>query len=526
MQPLQADDPSQISDYTLLGRLGAGAMGVVYLGRSLSGRHVAVKVVRAELLGNPDFRERFRREVEMARSVGGFWTAAVVAADPAAGRPWLATEYVPGPTLHEAVKRHGPLPEPAVRRLAAGLAEALRAIHVAGLVHRDLKPSNVLLGADGPRVIDFGIARALQDPSMTATGAFFGTPGFLSPEQLSGDEVGPPCDVFALGAVLVYAATGHGPHGEGTTPALLYRLTHEEPDLSGVSGSLRDVIAGCLRRDPASRPTPTRVLTAMSDAASPAPTSAEWLPPAVHTLVEQYRTGMPRATAVETAVATSVATRAATRAADHPPSIAPSAASPAAATPPAATPPAAPSVVAGSPEPTSKTTPERARFGTTRLAAAVWGSASLLVALVLSEASSEAPGRAVPGRLLAFLGFVVLLFAAARLLISALRPQLTFDVSHRGLLLVRGRHRIELPWTSLARVRIVEHRKKPWLVVWLADGTPVPKPLGGNIFRPYHGGYRMFPVAHEWPRWRRRRETRELRAALGWYGRGVYDASS
>lgn len=182
--------------------------------------------------------------------------------------------------------------------------------------------------------------------------------------------------------------------------------------------------------------------------------------------------------------------------------------------------------MAGNSAHTPTSSPERARFGTPRLSAALWGSASLLVALVLSDVSSEAPGRAAPVRLLAFLGFVALLFTAARLLISALRPELTFDVSHRGLLLVRGTHRIELPWTSLARVRIIEHRKKPWLVVWLAGGTPVPKPLGGNIFRPYHGGYRMLPVAHEWPRWRRRRETRELRAALGWYGRGVYDPSS
>nr|MDQ3578783.1 serine/threonine protein kinase [Actinomycetota bacterium] len=220
MAELDADH--KIGAYQVVGRLGGGAMGTVHLALSPGGRLVAVKVARPQLAEDPRFRERFRREIAMARAVGGFWTAAVVDADPDAELPWLATEYVPGPDLHEAIHTAGALPPDSVRGLAAGLAEALAAIHAAGLVHRDLKPSNVLLASDGPRVIDFGISKALEGAGLTATGMLVGTPGYLSPEQIEGREVGPSSDVFAFGAVVVFASSGRNPFGEGDTAALLY----------------------------------------------------------------------------------------------------------------------------------------------------------------------------------------------------------------------------------------------------------------------------------------------------------------
>jgi eukaryotic-like serine/threonine-protein kinase len=254
-------DPASAGPYRLVGRLGAGGMGRVYLARSPGGRQVAVKVIRPELADEPGFRVRFAREVAAARNVGGIFTAPVVDADTDGPVPWLATAYVPGPSLAEAVAQRGPLPADAVRGLGAGLAEGLQAIHAAGLVHRDLKPSNVLLARDGPRVIDFGISRALEATTLTAGGSLMGSPGFLSPEQAKpGQEVGQPSDVFSLGAVLVYAACGVGPYGVGPAAALLYRVVNEEPDLTGVPGELRPVIARCLAKDPAARPTTAQLL--------------------------------------------------------------------------------------------------------------------------------------------------------------------------------------------------------------------------------------------------------------------------
>jgi serine/threonine protein kinase len=228
----------------------------------------------------------------MARRVGGFWTAAVVDADPEATPPWLATEYVVGPSLSQAVAEHGPLPERSVRRLAAGLAEALTAIHRAGLVHRDLKPSNVLLGADGPRVIDFGIALASGSTTLTSTGVFLGTPGFLSPEQLVGGEVGPASDVFSLGALLIFACTGNAPFGEGDTSMLFHRATHGTPDLRGVPEGMLAPINACLRRDPAQRPTPARLLSSLGDGESLTPAPEAWLPTPVATLVHEQHTAL------------------------------------------------------------------------------------------------------------------------------------------------------------------------------------------------------------------------------------------
>ncbi|QKW07236.1 DUF4328 domain-containing protein [Streptomyces sp. NA04227] len=261
MQDLTSEDPQWIGGYRLLGRLGAGGMGRVYLARSEGGRTVAVKLVQGELADQAEFRERFRHEVAAARRVGGRWTAPVLDADTEAPRPWVATGYIPGPSLLEVVKDlHGRLPEQSVRVLASGLVRALNDIHGAGIVHRDLKPSNILVTLDGPRVIDFGIARALETVAggqLTSTGAVIGSPGFMSPEQVRGHRVTAASDVFCLGSVLAYAATGRMPFGsaESGMHALMFRIVSEEPDLDGLPpGPMRDLIAGCLAKDPEQRP--------------------------------------------------------------------------------------------------------------------------------------------------------------------------------------------------------------------------------------------------------------------------------
>ncbi|MCW2859703.1 MAG: serine/threonine protein kinase [Actinoallomurus sp.] len=255
MDPLQAEDPRRIRGYQLLGRLGAGGMGTVYLGRSPAGLPVAIKVVHAELAEQPSFRTRFAREVAAARAVSGAFTAPVIDADPNASSPWLVTGYLPGMTLHEAVVEYGPFPVPAVFALGASLAEALVSIHRAGVVHRDLKPANVILAPDGPRLIDFGIAHTADAAVVTRAGHLIGSPGFLAPEQAVGGATGPASDVFAFGAVLTFAATGEGPFGRGTAPALVYRVVHDAARLEGVTDpGLRAVIAACLRKDPLSRP--------------------------------------------------------------------------------------------------------------------------------------------------------------------------------------------------------------------------------------------------------------------------------
>ncbi|MEU4118188.1 serine/threonine-protein kinase [Kitasatospora sp. NPDC028055] len=285
MRALGSDDPRQVGAYRLLRRLGSGGMGRVYLGRTAGGRTVAVKVVRAELADDAEFRARFRQEVAAARRVGGAWTAPVLDADTEGEQPWVATGYVAGPALAAAVRAHGPLPEAAVRALGVGLAGALAHVHGLGLVHRDVKPSNVLLTLDGPRLIDFGIARALDATSgFTRSGYVVGSPGFMSPEQANGQPSGPAGDVFSLGAVLAFAATGVHPFGEDVSAAvLLYRVLHEEPDVSGVPEALRTVVLDCLAKDPAARPTP-RQLAARLDpdgAAAALLGRGDWLPPAL-----------------------------------------------------------------------------------------------------------------------------------------------------------------------------------------------------------------------------------------------------
>jgi len=261
LQGLQRGDPRSIGPYQLVGQLGSGGMGRVFLGRSLGGRLVAVKVIRSELASDPDFRTRFRREVAAARRVSGLYTAVVVDADADSEEPWLATAYVAGPSLSEAVHDHGPLPPRSALALAAGLAESLVAIHKAGVVHRDLKPSNVLLAEDGPRLIDFGISRAAESTSVTRAGFVIGSPGFMSPEQAQGSEVGPPSDIFSLGAVLVFAATGEPPFGGGSTAALVFRVVFAPPQLDTVPGEIRPLVERCLAKDPGERPSAGELLT-------------------------------------------------------------------------------------------------------------------------------------------------------------------------------------------------------------------------------------------------------------------------
>ncbi|MFJ4331229.1 LamG-like jellyroll fold domain-containing protein [Streptomyces sp. NPDC088935] len=283
MSALEPDDPRSVGEYRLLSRLGVGGMGRVFLGRSPGGRLVAVKVVHAELLRRPEFRDRFRREVRAARMVSGAFTAPVVDADPDAPLPWLVTSYIAGPSLEQAVAERGPFDPQAVLTLAAGLAEALVSIHAAHLVHRDLKPSNVLLAEDGPRVIDFGIVRSVDADSLTGTGHMAGSPGFMSPEQVNGDEVTWASDVFCLGAVLAFAATGAGPFGAGPTPALLYRVVHNAPDVAAVPDpALRSLIADCLAKDPARRPAPREILARIGplggESATALPHAQQWTP--------------------------------------------------------------------------------------------------------------------------------------------------------------------------------------------------------------------------------------------------------
>lgn len=265
MHVLEPGDPRRVGEFTLVGRIGAGGMGQVFLGRSAGGRAAAVKVVRAALAEVPEFRARFRQEVAALHRVSGEWTAPVLGADTEAAAPWVATEYVPGPSLQQVVESgYGPLPEATLHSLAGRLARALRAIHGAGLVHRDLKPSNILLTVDGPKIIDFGIARALDTVAgslRTSTGVVLGSPGFMSPEQVRGQQVTPAADMFALGAVLVYAATGRLPFGSADLGlhAVMFRIAEEEPDLTGVPETLTALVTACLAKDPQRRPTAERL---------------------------------------------------------------------------------------------------------------------------------------------------------------------------------------------------------------------------------------------------------------------------
>ncbi|GAA3789418.1 serine/threonine-protein kinase [Streptomyces phyllanthi] len=279
MQPLETGEPTAVGPYRLLGRLGSGGMGRVYLGRSVGGRTVAVKVVHPHFALDEEFRARFRREVDAARRVGGAWTAPVLDADPEASVPWAATAYAAGPSLAAAIADTGALPLHTVRVLGAGLAEALTAVHALGLVHRDVKPSNVLLTVDGPLLIDFGIARATDSTaSLTSTGVSIGSPGYMSPEQILGKGVTGAADVFSLGAVLTYAATGESPFPGDSSAALLYKVVHEEPRLGSLDGELRELVRRCLAKDPDGRPAPEEVARTLAPEGAARPVAAGWLP--------------------------------------------------------------------------------------------------------------------------------------------------------------------------------------------------------------------------------------------------------
>ncbi|GAB3167056.1 hypothetical protein GCM10027059_27160 [Myceligenerans halotolerans] len=258
--PLRPEDPRHLGPYRLLGVLGSGGMGTVYLGRTPEGEKVAVKVVRLDLTGEQEFRERFAREVDAARRVSGSHTAGLVYADPHARRPWMATAFVLGPSLREAIGESGPFDVATLRALGLGLAEGLTTIHGAGLVHRDLKPGNVLLTTGGPRIIDFGIARALEATALTSVSQVLGTASYMSPEQVRGHEAGPASDVFSFGCLLAYAATGRSPFGSGPAESVAYRVVHTGPDLDGVPPELMVLIRDCLVKDPAARPTPQQIV--------------------------------------------------------------------------------------------------------------------------------------------------------------------------------------------------------------------------------------------------------------------------
>ncbi|MFJ9345522.1 serine/threonine-protein kinase [Streptomyces sp. NPDC101237] len=279
MQPLAGDEPTVVGPYRLLGRLGSGGMGRVYLGRSAGGRSVAVKIVHPHFALDEEFRARFRREVAAARRVGGAWTASVLDADPEAPVPWVATAYAAGPSLTAAVVDGGPLPAHTVRALGAGLAEALAAVHELGLVHRDVKPSNVLLTLDGPLLIDFGIARATDGTaSLTSSGVSIGSPGYMSPEQILGKGVTGAADVFSFGAVLAFAANGAPPFPGDSSAALLYKVVHEEPELGALAGELREVAEACLAKDPTARPAPAEVARRLAPEGAARLMSGGWLP--------------------------------------------------------------------------------------------------------------------------------------------------------------------------------------------------------------------------------------------------------
>jgi eukaryotic-like serine/threonine-protein kinase len=264
---LQPGDPLAVGSYRLLKRLGTGGMGRVYLGTSPDDRLVAVKLIRPELADDPDFRRRFAQEVQAARRVGGVFTAPVVDADPDGQQPWLVTAYVDGPSLAEAVSAQGPMPVASVLTLAAGLAQGLGAVHAAGVVHRDLKPPNVLLATDGPHIIDFGISRTVDAAALTNASGVVGSPGFMSPEQAEGHPVGPATDIFSLGGVLAFAATGEPPFGAGPASALLYRVVYGMAATGNVPAALRSLVERCLAKDPADRPTTDDLLAELGYAA-------------------------------------------------------------------------------------------------------------------------------------------------------------------------------------------------------------------------------------------------------------------
>lgn len=498
-----------VGSFAIQGRLGRGAMGAVYLAHSPGGRLVAVKVVREELADDPGFRARFAREIDAARKVGGAFTAAVVDADPNADRPWLATEYLPGPTLQKAIETSGPLTPDGVQSLAGGLAEALMAIHASGLVHRDLKPSNIVLTDNGPRVIDFGIARALEETSLTATGLVVGTPGYLSPEQITGTGIGPASDLFAFGAVLVFAASGRGPFATGTPASLLHRIVNEQPHIPPLPGPLHDVVRRCLARDPAQRPTPAEVLQTLRPTAFlnqptiPVTPPTKILPPQA-----------PPSTKVLPPPSAP---------AQPPPAQAPL--PPAQASRPsaqAALPPAQASrPSAKAPRPPAPAQPVGASFATSRVRPAVFAAITTFVALAFIP--SDPRVQAHPA-LATLYGLVSLTFwyFAIRHWILVLRPKVVLRLSPQGLTVNRAYREATIPWRGVTRLHVGGDAKHPWLIAWLEPPYQNQLPVS---HRRHHGGLRIYPIAHGATRTRRQTQVNELRAALNWYAGRIHDNS-
>lgn len=524
MQPLLASEPTRIGDYRVLARLGKGSMGSVYLARSRGGRNLAVKVIRPDLADDPQFLQRFRREAEIARAVGGFWTAAVVDADVDAEQPWLATEYVPGPTLHQAVAEHGPLPEHTVRGLTAGLSEALAAIHSAGLVHRDLKPANVLLGPDGPRVIDFGISRAMDASAITATGMFFGTPGYFSPEQTVGGEVGPASDVFSLAAVLVFAATGTGPFGNDNTAAMLYRVVHSEPDLTDIAESLRPMLATCLAKDPTARPTPAALLNQTGEFS---PKSTQWLPAAISALITERTAQLQQATrAADTPTPASEpaqadpAQRPATQRVEQTTPITPARPKPTAQQPiplaarqPAPRRPAARTPSEG-PGPVFKANRRiPALLAAAFYFAVAWGGIAAAFAI------HGVPAQFVPA---ANTALTILLVLGCLNILRVIRPALRLKISSAGLRVSRLGLSRQIPWNEVSRVGLAGRGKRETVVVWVHQGARRPGSTWWQWVRGYQGGSRIFPAGRV-GRWRRREEIGRIRLALEQYAPRIYD---
>lgn len=294
MMRLRREDPRVVGSFRLHRRLGAGGMGVVYLGSDRRGQRVALKVIRPDLAEDQEFRSRFAREVSAARRIRGGCTARLVAADLEAERPWFATQYVPGPSLHDKVAEEGPLTAAQIAAVGAALSEGLVAVHEAGVVHRDLKPSNILLSPKGPRIIDFGIAWATGASTLTHVGTAVGSPGFLAPEQVRGAAVTPATDVFALGATLAYAATADSPFGHGSSEVMLYRVVHEEPHLQGVPDALAPLVRACLAKDPEERPSTLQLSMRLKEiAAREAQGLSDGRPPAQRVRTERPTGRLP-----------------------------------------------------------------------------------------------------------------------------------------------------------------------------------------------------------------------------------------
>ncbi len=298
MMRLRREDPRVVGSFRLHRRLGAGGMGVVYLGSDRRGQRVALKVIRPDLAEDQEFRSRFAREVSAARRIRGGCTARLVAADLEAERPWFATQYVPGPSLHDKVAEEGPLTAAQIAAVGAALSEGLVAVHEAGVVHRDLKPSNILLSPKGPRIIDFGIAWATGASTLTHVGTAVGSPGFLAPEQVRGAAVTPATDVFALGATLAYAATADSPFGHGSSEVMLYRVVHEEPHLQGVPDALAPLVRACLAKDPEERPSTLQLSMRLKEiAAREAQGLSDGRPPAQRARTERPAGRLPEGAA-------------------------------------------------------------------------------------------------------------------------------------------------------------------------------------------------------------------------------------